>query len=176
MLFKVVPNQSIFETNPEMEVIEAFMKCTERDMKYICLVYDYKSPLRQMPIIQRKEKAIIDAGYGMEKDMKRPNRRAREITGGKRRVVQEAIKEFLSIQHDDDKELALAVATQIHQFQVFLKQPDKTAVELEKAIKIIEKLPQIKKNQRELEEVLRLREEEELGNNRILSTIDKDDQ
>lgn len=173
MLFKVEPNIDIFISNPELKSNNVFAACSSRDLKYIFLVYDYKSVLRQLPLEHRKQKAIIDAGFNMEKDHKRPDRRARDVLGGKKRNVNAAIAEFKVIQYDDDRALVNSVKEQIQQYQEFFNRKDKSAVELEKAIKFIDALPSIKERQKELEIVLKLRDEDEAKTQRELSTIDE---
>lgn len=171
MLFKVT-QRDIFEDNPELAYNEVFSSLASKDLKYVFLAYDYLSPLRQMPIEQRKEKAAMDAGHAMEADGKRLNRRARDIVAGNKLKVQKAIEEFNTIQYDSDRELALSVASQIKQLQVFFSKEQKSAAELEKAMKMIKDMPEIVKKQKELEEVLKLREEVEAVEVK-LSTIDQ---
>ena len=45
MLFKVIASKDIFELNPELKSIVEFERLTPRQMTYVALVADYKSPL-----------------------------------------------------------------------------------------------------------------------------------
>lgn len=157
MMYKITKGD-IFEDNPELRSIEKYAVCSSRDLKYIFLVYDYKSPYRNLPIEQRKLKALLEAGFKMERDGTRPDKNARDVSNGKIDKINEAIKEFLSQQRDEDQELGNAVDSQISEIRNFLKRPKETEGEWRIAISLIEKLPKILKDRNQIFEILELRD------------------
>jgi hypothetical protein len=158
MLFKVT-NKDFFEDNPSASSINNFIVCSSREMKYICLVYDYQSPYRNLKIEERKLKAVSESGFRMEKDGKRPDKYAREMMNGKIDKVQFAIHEFMSMQKDEDRELAEAVTAQLEEIKTFLKRPKETEGEWRIAIQMLEKMPKLLKDRKEIFDILDMRDQ-----------------
>lgn len=158
MLFKVTKGD-FFEDNPEAKSNEKFVACTSREMKYVCLVYDYGSPYRNMGLQERKVKALLEGGFKMERDGKRPDKYAREVMNGKWPKVQDAIKEFMGMQLDEDKELGDSINAQIKEMRDFLKRPKENEQQWNIAIKILEKMPKILKDRKEVFDILEMREQ-----------------
>lgn len=158
MLFKVTKND-FFEDNPQAKTNEYFGSCTSREMKYICKVYDPESLLARMPIKERKLRALVEAGFNLEKDGRRPDKNAREMMNGKYEHVQLAIREYQKIlPPDENKELAMAVQTQLDEMKAFLKREKKTEGEWRIAIVILKDMPKILKDRNEIFELLGQRE------------------
>lgn len=157
MLFKIT-KEDIFKDNPELNSIEAFSKCTDRQLKYVFYVYDYKSPLRTMETEARKEKAARLAGYKLEKDNTRLDKNGRSIVGGTVRSVNEAIKEFREIQRDVDREALLAIENQIEEVIKIARKKDLSAKELETSIKLSKELPRLAEIKKELAKILNIRD------------------
>ena len=172
MLFKVTSND-IFEDNPELKSNTILSQCSSKDLKYVFLTYDYESPLRKMPMDKRKEKACIDAGHNLDSDGKRLNVRARQIMEGKKKVVNDAIEEFNRLQYDSDREFAIALRNQVTQFKDFFNKENKNAQELKTAMAMIKDMPEIVKKLKEVEEILKLRDEDAVEQEEELSTIDE---
>lgn len=158
MLFKVTKGD-FFEDNPETKSNDKFTGCTSREMKYICLVYDYGSPYRNIGLQERKIKALLESDFRMERDGKRPDKYARELMNGKHPKVQDAIREFMGMQRDEDKELGDAINAQIKEMRDFLSNPKENEQQWNIAIKILEKMPKILKDRKEVFEVLEMREQ-----------------
>jgi hypothetical protein len=148
MIFKVSKND-FFEDNPSAKAVEAFVVCSSREMKYICLVYDYESPYRKLPLNERKLKAVYESEFRMETGGKRPDKYAREMMSGKITKVQHAIKAFMALQPDKEKELAKALDSQLEEIQK----------EWRIAVQLLEKMPKILKDRKEVLDILQLREE-----------------
>lgn len=158
MLFKVNKGRDFFEENPEARSIANFTVLTTREMQYICWVYDYQSPFRNLKLEERKLKALLEAGFRMEKDGKRPDKYAREVMNGKIEKIQYAIREFMSLQKDEDRELADAVTIQLDEIKNFLKTPKETEGEWRIAIQMLEKMPKLLKDRKEIFDILDMRE------------------
>jgi len=155
--FKFTDND-IFEDNPELRLIPEFEKLTSRQMRYIMLVDWYGSPLRLMKSDNRKLKAALMAGYKMEKDGVKPDLNTRNLIAGKVASVEAGRRAMREIQHDNEMDLKEALDTQIDEVINFFKKPDKTALELDKAVNLMTKLPTILKTKREILELLNFRE------------------
>jgi len=97
MIYKVTKDP-LFETNPGLASNAIFKECTERELRYIFLLYDIESPFIKMRFVDRKAKAALEAGYRKEKDGKRFDKNARQVLDGKTRRVNAAIQEFKTIQ------------------------------------------------------------------------------
>jgi hypothetical protein len=158
MIFKVSKND-FFEDNPSAKAVEAFVACSSREMKYICLVYDYESPYRKLSISERKLKAVFEADFRIEKEGKRPDKYAREMMNGKVSKVQTAIKAFMALQPDKEKELAKAIDTQLDEIQRFLLRPKETEGEWKIAVSLLEKMPKILRDRKEVMDILQIRDE-----------------
>lgn len=178
MLFKVTKND-IFQDNPELSMLGDLVNLTDRQMKYICFVYDYESPFRKLPLDERKERAADLVGYKYEKGGKRFDVNARNLLNGKVAGVEKAIPFFLSLQKDSDAALLNAVESQIQQIVAFAVQPDKKSADIEKGIKFVKELPALRKTLNELKAIvepidddnkLTSEGEEEV---KVLSTLDK---
>lgn len=155
--FKLTKND-IFEDNPELKAIPEFERLTERQMRYVFLVDWLGSPLRLMKIEDRKYKAAIMSGYNLEKDGTRPDMNMRNLINGKTLSVEAGRKILREIQHDTELDLKHALDTQIEEIINFLKKPNKTTMELEKAVLLMTKLPTILETRKKILELLSFRE------------------
>ena len=66
MLFKVIAGKDVFDMNPELRAISEFEALTNKQMLYVILACDYKSPFRKLATHDRKVRAAQEAGYRME--------------------------------------------------------------------------------------------------------------
>lgn len=173
MVFKVEKDKDFFESNPTVAAFEWFPKCSSREAKWICLVFDYKTPLRNIPMDQRKEVAAKMSGFLMEKDTGRPDKNARNVIAGKIEKVNKAIEELMEIQYDEEQEMLIAYKEQISQALELLKKKDKSEKEWGICDKLNKTLPNLLAVKRELETTLGFREEGGPSNdNEPLSTLD----
>lgn len=160
MLFKVIHGEDIFVTNPELLSVEIFKNLTDRQLKYVILSTDYKSPFKKLPLDQRKYQAAVEAGFRLEKDGKRLDMNGRNLVAGKVSNIEAAILRYKELQKDEDYEALLSVGTLIAQIRELNIKADKSVQELDKAVTMTLKLPQLVKSKKEIEEILDMREDE----------------
>lgn len=159
MLFKVEHGKDIFQLNPELKAIEEFERLTARQMTYVALYADYTGPFRKLPKEERKYQAALTAGYNLEKDGKRLDANARNLVAGKVGAVEAGIKKYIEMQ-PDDRETYDGLCVLIHQITELNIKPDKTVVELEKAVAISTgKLDKLVETKKKLEALLDVRED-----------------
>ena len=155
--FKLTDND-VFEDNPELLLIPAFKVLTSRQMRFVMLVDWYGSPLRMMKVDNRKLKAAYMAGYKSEKGSDKPDINTKNLINGKVASIEAARREMKEIQHDNEMDLKEALDTQIDEVINFFKKPNKTALELDKAVNLMTKLPAILETKRKILELLNFRE------------------
>ncbi len=160
MLFKIRANNDVFKDNPELLSISQFSELTDRQMKYVILAFDYKSPFRKLEWSKRKEQAALAAGYKLEKDGKRLDRNGRAIVSGANKAVEIARKYYNTISKDEDYETLLGLSKLITDIKELNAAPNKSLQELEKAVKFSKELPALMKAKKELEDILEMREDE----------------
>ena len=160
MRFKVVQGEDFFDSNPEALAIKEFSKATSRHMKYVCLAYDYDSPLASIPLKQRKIEAALQAGYKRDA---RPGYNsldgaATRAVNGDVKAIQSAIKKFLEIQYDLEKETLKALEAQLAEFIEFAKKKGKDEKQLALAEKLMDKMPTRLKQLKQLKQSVGERE------------------
>jgi len=161
MLFTVKPNKSIFDVNPELNSIREFAVLNSKQMTYVAFASDYQSPFRQLPLKQRKEKAILQAGYRVDSDGKRPDKNARDIIAGKNPKINAAIRKYMDIQYDEDHENINAYDTQLGEIRAFFKKPGKDPDDLKRAVDMMKVYKDLVKTRKDLLKSLGLRDDEE---------------
>lgn len=159
MMYKVQAGKDVFELNPELKAVAEFEPLTERQMKYVILATDYRSPFRKLSPAEKKTRAAAEAGYKWEKDGKRLDMNGRNILQGKNDAVEKAIKKYKILQKDEDYESLLALSKLIGDIRQLNNQSDKTVGELEKAVNMSLKLPALMKAKKELEDIMEIRED-----------------
>lgn len=112
--------------NPGALAIPEFSTLSSNQMFAVTLIADrdYDAPLRTLSEKDRREKAVLIAGYKRETDGKRPDKNARNIIDGKVESVEAAIKEYYRIQYDEEKAILSSLNTQIKE-AIDLMQLDK---------------------------------------------------
>ena len=118
MLYKLIDGQDIYELNPELLAIPEF-KLTDRQMKFVCLVSDRRSPLKSLPEKSRREKAALICGWKMEGN--RLDKNARNLCDGKVESVERAIEKYREYQFDENQETLDTLVSQINEIKDFLK-------------------------------------------------------
>jgi len=163
MLVKIVAGKDIFELNPELRAIEEFARLTSRQMTYVALATDYKGPFRKLSTDEKKFQAAVRAGYKFEPgSTTRLDMNGRNLLAGKVGSVEAAIHVYRKLQKDDDYETLQSINVLIGQIRDFNNKPDKTAVELEKAVNLnVGKIDKLVETKKRLEEILSLREDGE---------------
>lgn len=174
MIFVIEPSKSVFETNPPLKMTEHLSKLSNKEVKWIALVYDYDSPLSQMPTNIRKIKAGIMTGWEMVNGL--PDKPLQTIMDGGNDKVNLAIEEYKTLQFDENKEALIAFNDQLRQYRTFLKQPEKKASELKLALEIQQKLPVLLRARDEIVKIVGMRANEDdfnISNVEGASAIDK---
>jgi hypothetical protein len=161
MLFKVEASKDTFSLNPGLKAIQEFERLTERQMTYVILTADYKSPFRKLTSDDRKLQAALIAGYKMESDGKRPDTNTRNLINGKTTNVEAAIKKYYELQRDEDYETLMSLNRLIAQIREFNNKPDKTSTELKTAVDMnVQKLDKLIETKQKIEELIDMREDE----------------
>ena len=163
MLFKVIHGKNTFELNPQLKAIEEFARLTDRQMTYVILAADYKGPFKRLSIEEKKYQAALSAGYKTDSDgSSRLDANGRNVVQGKVGNIVAAITKYNELQKDDDYETLLSVSLLISQIRDLNNKVDKTVAELEKAVKMTMTLDKLVETKKKLEQILDMREEEEI--------------
>jgi hypothetical protein len=157
MLFKVDIRKPVRETNPEINAIEEFVDLSDRNLKYIFLVYDYDTPYKQIPIDERKKKVALDVGFKTEKGRDLFDKNARDILNGKIDSIEAAIKKFKSLIFDQDRETYISVSELIVNISNMIGTPTKNIAELEKKAKMAQQLTSLSQTKKQLAQILGIR-------------------
>ena len=102
MLYKIT-DKDIREDNDNIDATPAFVPLKSKQLKYIFLVYDFDTPLKQLSLKDRKEQAAENAGYKRE-NAKRMDKNARDLMNSKIKAVEAAIPVFKGQLVDLDRE------------------------------------------------------------------------
>ena len=171
MLFKLISSKDVFELNPQLKAIPEFERLTDRQMKYVILATDYKSPYRKLSPEERRLQAVISAGYKFEKNDNRLDMNGRNVVDGKVGSIVAAIAQYNKMQKDEDYETLLSLSNLISQIRQFNNKPDKDKDELKAAVDMnVKKLDLLMETKKKLEEILDMREDE--GSDKEFSTED----
>lgn len=160
MLFKVHASKDIFEMNPQLKAVEEFERLTPRQMTYVVLATDYKSPFRKLSPEERRIQAAISAGYKFETGTNRLDMNGRNVVDGKVGSIVAAITRYNAIQKDEDYETLLSISNLISQIRQFNNKPDKDKDELKAAVDMnVNKLDKLVETKKKLEEILDMRDD-----------------
>lgn len=162
MLFNVDFDKPVRDVNPEIDTIKDFKDIPDRSLKYVFLVYDYKSPYRELPIKQRKEKVAMAVGYRMEKGRNVFDKNAREVLNEKNYSVERARKAFQELIYDQDRDTYQSIDDLINNTKEFIRIKSIQAGELEKKIKMAKELPLLASTKKQLAQILEISDKIEL--------------
>lgn len=163
MLFKLITSKDIFELNPQLKAIPEFERLTDRQMKYVILATDYKSPLRKLSPDERKTQAAIAAGYKFEKDSTRLDMNGRNVVDGKVGSIIAAVTKYNEIQKDEDYETLMSINELISQIRAANNLKDKSMDDLKKVVEMnVGKLDKLIETKKKIEEILSMREDEQV--------------
>ena len=174
MRFILNPDRNVFSDNPTLKMTEHLSKLTNKEVKWIALVYDYESPLAQMPLNLRKIKAAQMTGWNIESNI--PLGDTKLMIDGKNARINKAVAEYKSIQFDENQESLLAFNEQLKEYRAFLKQKQKKPSELKIAMALQKEMPALLKARDEIAKLVGLRahdEEFEITDIENISTMDK---
>jgi hypothetical protein len=174
MLFKIT-ERDIREDNDNIDAIPAFRPLTSKQLKYIFLVYDFDTPLKQLSLMDRKEQAAENAGYKRE-NAKRMAKNAREMMNGKVKTVEAAIPVFKSMLRDIDREALEAYDTNLENYMEQMRKKPTSKEEWDINTKVTAQYEKLIIGRKRIVDNLNLRadftEEEEVDDGG-LSTLDK---
>lgn len=178
MLFKINQKESIFKSNPELSSVPEFAELSDKQMKTVALVFDYKSPFRQKPQKDRWKLAFLAAGYEPETTKDKVfNLRCREMMDGKNPKVTKAIQKYLDIQFDEDIENLKAIQTQIENIRAMVQKPWTDPDDLKKVNGLLLTLADLRAEQQKIATNARIEysfgEQEEDAATQNMSTIDR---
>lgn len=164
MLYKIRDGHDVFQDNPELLAIPEYANITDRQFRVVALVADRRSPLRTLPEKQRREKACMIAGYGMEGT--RPDKNARTIIAGGVASIEAAIAKYKEYQYDENQATLDSTNTLIQTNKDFINQVNSRTEEekkdkqygkdLELANKFANSLPSLIEAKQKLEALLQI--------------------
>jgi len=178
MQYKIVAGKSIFDTEPGLKAIKAFAQCTDKELKFLFLAYDYETPFRKLPKDQRLKQAAVEAGYSYESGTAYLRKDGRDAISFKSKLLRDARDYFMDeIQAVDlDREMLDAYNEQIGQHNEFLRRRDKKPSEIKLAMEVQQKLPDIVEKRNKLAELVGFKNEfaaEIEREKKQMSTLDK---
>ena len=158
MLYKIRDQVPVTEDNPEILAIPEFAKLTDRQLRFVCLVADRRSPLRTLPEKDRREKAARICGWPTEGS--RLDRNGREVVAGGVANIEKAIEKYLEYQYDEHQADYDAIVKQIQEIRDYLKSDKEDTKDkgkaLEQAAKLGERLPSLIEAKQKLESLLQV--------------------
>jgi hypothetical protein len=164
MLYKLIDGRDCFELNPELLAIPEFGTLTDKQFRVVALVADRKSPLRTLPEKQRREKACLISGYGLEGN--RPARNARAIISGEVDSIEKAIAKYREYQFDENQDTLDSTNKLIRTNREFIdhvnsrkeeeKKDKQYGKDLELANKFANQLPGLVESKQRLEALLQI--------------------
>lgn len=159
MLFIPKISQDIFKTYPELSQMAEFVHLTDKQMRALIWFADYRSPLRQKPRDERMKLACLQAGYKPMQDKNTTLEfRAREIMGGSLEAWNTALAKYMSLQHDEDREMVDLVDAQVDNIRSLISTPTSDEALLEKRNKLINSLPELRETKRKLAKMANMEE------------------
>lgn len=162
---------------PEFDVLDR-SRLDDRLMRFVMLVADYDSPLKQHPEKKRRELAILSSG-GKVQDHNHTalDMRSRQIVEGRDSDVEAAIKKYREIQYNEDREMLIVVNSQIDSIKTMILEKTFDVDELKKRNALLLTLPELVETKKKLAKMANMEEEvfesETAGESRPVSLIDK---
>jgi len=156
MLFRIEKRKSVWESNPELRLIKEFKEIEEnskddKKIRFVMLVADYKSPLRQHPEKKRRELAALQAGYTVQDNSHTTiDFRGKKLIDGKDPLIEAAIERYKTIQYNEHMDGLEIIQKQIDNIKTLTNLPAEDALELTRRSTLIQSLPQLYLTKREL--------------------------
>lgn len=163
MIFKIT-DKEFFKDNPEALAIPIFKSIGNKGMKFIALVYGYNTPFRKLHIPERKAKAIKLCGF-RKTPTGRLSKEEKNLMESRGVAISAAIKEYMSIQFDDDRDTLDALDNQIKDFKDIQRRSGKDSKEIDQCIKISKAMPDLILTRKSLEDILEMRQDSFYGEN-----------
>jgi hypothetical protein len=150
MKFKIT-KRDFFEDNEDRGAELVFPGFSSDVCKFVTLVYDYFSPLHEMPLEIRKKHALRKVMPNVSEA-----KIGRWITIDFAIEIQKAVKIYKEIQYDDEYECYIGIKTQLELLSVKMKDTNKK-LDTEESLKISNAIPKIVKEKRDMEKMLKYR-------------------
>jgi len=160
MVFKITRKDDFFDVNPSAALINEFTEVQSRNMKYIALVFDYDSPLRNLSIEERKIKALNMLEFPTKKDgdWTKPGYDVMNLADA--RLI-DAVHAYKKLMSDPDKSTLVAYKKQLEECQRFMSRRDKTATEMRVALGMRTEMDGLREAIKKLEADLTLRDQKD---------------
>ena len=170
----IVSGENIFADNPELSMFQHLRELTSSQLKWVALVYDYESPISQMPLPVRQIKAGHLANLAFDENGE-PTGVLKDAIAGKHEKIGNAIREYREIQFDEDKETLIAYNEQLKEFREFMRKKDKKAGEVRLALQLQKEMPTLLRMRREIANIVGLRAEDDMDMEALddMSTIER---
>jgi hypothetical protein len=183
MLF-LVTKKDVRVDNPELLSVPEFDPCTDRELKWIFLVYDFKTTYRQLSLSDRKEASAENRYVGYKREsVSRMDKSARNIMSvdlQKKHLphIEPAIIAFKKMQRDIDREALETYDINLEHFMEQMKKPKITKEDWDLSIKITDKYQKFLAGRKIVKDSLDLRgsfeeEEKEQKETKVLSALDR---
>lgn len=157
MIFKVLKDVDFFEANPEASLIEQFSVLTSDEMKYTSLVYDFDSPFRNIPIVERKEKILHILNF--KKRGNSWNKKILSMLDGVEKKYGIAAEYYRSLMKDLDKSTLFAYESQMEECQDFLSTKGKTSSDMKTAMQMQKMMEESRSVIKKLKEEIEIRDQ-----------------
>ena len=169
MKFKVT-KKDFFEANEDRGAEILFDGFSSDVCKFVTLVYDYFSPLHEMPIDIRKKHALRKVLPNISEA-----KLGRWIATDNSVEIHNATKLYKELQYDDEYECYIGIKTQLELLSQKMKDTQKR-LDTDESLKISSAIPKIVKDKRDMEKMLKYRiemldSEKTLGKN--VSALDR---
>lgn len=184
MLYQIQKNKPVNESAPGLLLIPEFetlfydARVGDKWMRFVMLVADYDSPLKQHQEKKRRQLAILSAGGKIEEikhntlDVK-----SRAIVDGKNDKIEAAIKKYREIQYNEDKETLIVINTQIESIKTVVATPTLDVDELKKRNALLAGLPDLVETKKQIARMANMEdmvfETAESVDSKPMSLIDK---
>lgn len=185
MLFPI-PKKTVnlFDSISGLRLIEEFKKLDDKShsdndkrMRFVMLVADYQSPLKQHPESKRRELAALEAGWVVQTNARRTiDARGKLVVDGKDKDVEAAITKYRELQINEDRELLELYTKQINDIKKAISTSTDDPDVLKKRNTLLESLPALKESKNKLAKMTDLEDleiDDQTEDNRPLSLIDK---
>ena len=184
MLYQITKSRPVNESAPGLLLIPEFEalfydgRVGDKWMRFVMLVADYDSPLKQHPERKRREMALLAVGFTTEETKHTTlDSKARAIRDGKNEKIEAALKKYKEIQFNEDKETLMVINTQIESIKRAVMEPTTDATILKARNALLDGLPDLIEVKKKIARMSNITEEvfenETTTDSRPMSLIDK---
>jgi hypothetical protein len=105
MLF-VVSDRDFFEDNPHARIMKEFAGASSATMKFVALYSDWRSPYRKLDNYERRERALMAAGFAPKGGLF--TKEGEAILNGRASKVEDYIEKYKGLQGIESEEASLS--------------------------------------------------------------------